>query len=180
MTDRFANWAGWKRIWVLIAVLYAIPVAVAVWVSYPTQRKIESDTAWNAIWAVQQHDEKYRNTALKDIRRRAYRGLSDEQVIARIREFAQAEEQRIITNLGGDATMDSSALAGLTGTAVRPKVAVLMEEIDKTYAARLESLKTDQTRTIVWGVAAWVVPMLVLYALGPRLVRPRRRVTRRI
>jgi hypothetical protein len=165
----------------MIAGVYAILVAAAVWVSYPTERQIASDTARNALWAVQQHEEKYRTLSLKDIRRRQYRGLTDEQIIERVREFAASEEQRIRGNLAPGPRIPGvlpGALPG--GDTVRPKVAVLMEEIERTRERRLASLESDQRSVVVWGVAAWALPLVLLYFLGPRLIRRRRRAARRI
>ena len=181
MTDHAVKRDGWKRVWLLIAVLYAIPVALAVWVSYPTERKIESDTASNAVWAVQQHDEKYRSMSRQEIRRRLYRGLSDAQVIARVREQAGKEEQRVVGSADPTASAAAQAALALLADGVpRPRLAVLMEEIEQEHARRVAALKADQLTTIGWGVAAWLIPVVLLYFVIPRFLRPRRRAVQRL
>jgi hypothetical protein len=167
------------RIVTIIAVAYGILVAIAVWISLPTQRQIESDTAWNAIWAVQQQDETYRTMPLKDIRRRLYRGLSDEQVIARVRDLAAGEEKRVAGSGLKPPTNPQDLALGLLGAdTARPKIAVLMDEIDQIQATRTASLASDQRKMITWAILAWVIPVVLLYILGPRLLRPRRTLQR--
>jgi hypothetical protein len=56
MTDSLAKPRRLTRVFTIIALIYGVLVAIAVWISLRTQRQIESDTASNAIWAVQQQD----------------------------------------------------------------------------------------------------------------------------
>jgi HEAT repeat protein len=179
MTKSLARPARLRRIFTIVAVVYGVLVAVAVWIGLPTQRQIQSDTAWNAIWAVQQQDEKYRTMPLRDIRRRLYRGLSDEQVIARVRDIAASEERRVAGNRGTATTSPEQLTLGLPGgEEARPKVAVLLEEIDQIHARRMAALESDQRKVITWGIVAWVIPAVLLYLFGPRLLRRRRTLRR--
>lgn len=179
MTESLARPARLTRIFTITSLIYGVLVAMAVWLSFPTQRQITSDTAWNAIWAVQQQDEKYRAMPLKDIRRRLYRGLSDEQIIARVRDLAASEEQRVVGNRRKPITNPEDLTLGLLGgDTARPKVAVLMEEIEQIQTTRMASLESDQRTVIVWGIVAWVIPVVLLYIFGPRLLRPRRTLQR--
>jgi hypothetical protein len=179
MTDSLAKPPRLTRVFTIIALIYGVLVAIAVWISLPTQRQIESDTAWNAIWAVQQQDEKYRAMPLKDVRRRLYRGLSDEQVISRVRDLAASEEQRVVGNRRKTITNPDDLMSGLLGTeTARPKVAVLVEEIEQIQAARMASLESDQRTVIVSGAVAWLIPVVLLFTFGPRVMRPRRTLQR--
>jgi hypothetical protein len=174
-------------------VLYAIPVAFAVWSNLPTEQQINADAAWGALSALQQHDEKYKNLSVQALRRRLYRGLSDEQVTVRIREFATTEEQRVNAqtsrlSLGGDAAVvglytrspgaAEERMAGAADAgpvAIRPQLAIQMDDLEKKRAQRMAAVKTEQFKAIAWGIAAWVLPVLALYFLAPRFIRPRTR-----
>jgi hypothetical protein len=179
MAEPLSETSRFARVFTAVAVAYAVLVASAVWIAFPTQRQIESDTAWNAIWAVQQHDAKYRNMPLRDIRRRLYRGLTDEQVTARVREFAESEQQRAGGNAGAPNTgAEPLSFGFLGGDAATPRVVVLLEEVEQMHARRMAALASNQRSVIVWGIVAWVVPVVLLFALGPRLLRPRRSLQR--
>jgi hypothetical protein len=116
---------------------------------------------------------------LKDIRRRLYRGLSDEQIISRVRALAASEEQRVVGDRRNSITNPENLTLGLLGTeTARAKVAVLMDEIEQVQTARMASLESDQRTVIVSGVVAWVTPVVLLFTFGPRVLRPRRTLQR--
>ncbi len=181
----------------MIAVLYAIPVAFAAWTNFPSRSQIVADTAANAMVALQQHEPKYKGIAPQSLRQRLYRGLSDEEVVARVREYAVAEEERINIqasrisvdpdHAGGDTFSGSvnkpqeqlpgAVALGLGG--MRPQIALTMDELEKQREQRLASIKTGQTKVIAWAVAAWVLPLVLLYVLVPRFSwRSRKSVSR--
>ena len=184
---------GWKRIFILIAVVYTIPVAFAAWTNFPTRAQIEADVAAVAMSALQQYDPKYKDLAPLSLRRRLYRGLSDEEVTARVREYAVAEEKRI--NAQADRISIDAQQAGIglfssalakpeeqlasaaepAPTGMRPQIALTMEDLDKRRAERLGALKFGQAKVIAWAVAGWVLPLVVLYVLLPRFSRRSRR-----
>jgi hypothetical protein len=187
----------WTRIFVVIAVLYAIPVAFAAWTNFPSRSQIEADTAANAIAALQQHEPKYKDIAPQSLRRRLYRGLSDEEVVARVREYAVAEEERINIQasrvsvdpdhaasgtFSGSVNKPQEQLPGAVAPGVdriRPQIALTMDELEKQREQRLASIKTGQTKVIAWAVAAWVLPLVLLYVLMPRFSwRSRKSVSR--
>ena len=195
MNDSTPTSGAWTRIFIAIAVIYGVLVAFAVWSRFPTRDEIEADTATSAIVAVSQHEAKYKGMPPDSLRRRLYRGLTDEQVIARVREYAATEEQRVRTQAGRITVDAAEGGMGLFGGSLakpeeqpsgvgdagmmRPQIAVVMEDLDKRHADRLVGLRAEQTRAIVWGVAAWVLPLIVLYVVGPRLARrPRKSLSR--
>jgi hypothetical protein len=186
----------WKRICIIAAAVYIVPVSFAVWSNFPTKEQINADTARDALAAVQQYEEKYKTMAPQAVRRRFYRGLTDEQVIARIREFAAAEEYRVnalatrVTVGGhealigvapslGEQSQQLAAAAELAQSASRPQVAVTMEEVDKQHAYRMATLRTGQFKVIAWGLLAWILPVAALYVFGPKLKPSRKRKARR-
>jgi len=175
-----------KALWAIIAAVYAIPVALVVWMNFPTEQQIKSQTAWSALWALQQHDEKYKKMTTKDLRRRLYRGLSDEQVTARVREFAMTEEQGMRSRVNKFAVTEETRISTLSQeladegvrpaaeapeAAFRPTVSLRMDEIDKNHVRQMASLKSEQTKTIVLGVTAWVLPLVALYFLSSGITR---------
>jgi len=173
-------------LWMIIAALYAIPVALVVWLNYPTEQQIKSQTAWSALWALQQHDDKYKKMTTKDLRRRLYRGLSDDEVTARVREFAMTEEQGMKSRVNKFAVTEETRIASLSQeladegvrpvaespeVAFRPTVSLRIDEIDKNHAQRMASLESEQTKTIVLGVTAWALPLVALYFLSSGITR---------
>jgi hypothetical protein len=178
---------------IIAAAVYAIPVALVVWLTFPTERQIMSQTASSALWALQQHEDKYKKMAIKDLRRRLYRGLSDDQVMARVREFAMTEEQKMNSRVNklavtADARATAKELAddsvllsaARPEVAFRPMVSVRMDEIDKNHARQMASLKSEQMKMIVLGVTGWALPLVVLYLLGSPISRTwkRKRIKR--
>src|SRR3712207_4375383 len=169
MTRREPNASTWKRICIIVAVIYAIPVAFALWSNFPTGEQVNADTARNELAALQQNDDKYKNMTPETVRRRFFRGLSNEQVTARIREIATAEEHRANAlsarvTLGGEQAVvgfsqplsapdqQLRGVAELAQSAARPQVTVTMEEIDRQHSARMASLRGQQIKAILWAV----------------------------
>jgi hypothetical protein len=194
MKDSTPDRGGWKRMFVVTAVVYAILVAFAAWTNFPTRSQIEADVAASAVTALQQHDPKYKDIAPQSLRRRLYRGLSDQEVIARVREYALAEDKRInaeasriiIDPQKADMGIFSSSIANpgeQPATAepggMRPQIALTMEDLERQRTERLASVKGGQIKVIAWAIAAWLLPLVALYFLIPRFPRrPRKTSTR--
>jgi len=169
-----------------IAVVYGALIAFAVWAMFPTERQIDADTAASALVALQQSNDKYANIALPALRRRLYRDLNDGEVIGRIREYAATEEQRV--KLQGGSVLAEGAgdtrgiyIGPLSGDpaatipGMRPQIAVAMEEVDKQRAERIADLPARQKKAIIWGIVAWVIPVIALFFLVPQMFSGRRK-----
>jgi hypothetical protein len=198
MNDSAPTSGAWKRIFIVIAVVYAIPVAFAFWTNFPTQSQINADTAGRAMAALQQHDPKYKDITPQSLRRRLYRGLSDEEVTARVREYAIAEDKRVNTQAGRISVDPQHAGMGifsnslakpeeqLPGAAelgsggMRPQIALTMEDLEKQREERLASLKAGQIKVIAWAIGAWVLPLVALYFLVPLFLDRSRRSQSRL
>jgi hypothetical protein len=191
MQDTAPKARSWALICSAIAAIYGILVTFAVWGMFPTERQIDADTAASALVALQQSNEKYTNIAPESLRRRLYRGLSDEEVIGRIREYAATEEQRVrlqggsVLAQGQDDTrgiyvgsLGKDEAAGIEG--MRPQIAVVMEELDKQRSERIAGLPGQRKKAIAWGVVAWVIPVIALFFLAPRMPGFRRKRLQRI
>jgi hypothetical protein len=174
-----------------IAVVYGALIAFAVWAMFPTERQIDADTAASALVALQQSNDKYANIAPPALRRRLYRDLSDGEVIARIREYAATEEQRVKLQGGSVLAEGAGDTRGIyvgplsvdpaaTIPGMRPQIAVTMEELDKQRAERIADLPARQKKAIIWGVVAWMIPVIALFFLVPRMFSGRRKRMRRI
>jgi hypothetical protein len=181
----------WALICSAIAAVYAILVAFAVWSNFPTESRIDADTASSAVAALQQSEPKYKSLTREALRRRLYRGLSDREVIQRVREYAATEEQRVTAQGGKVSVQPQEGATGLysgsllkeeapPALSIRPQIALVMEELDKQHAERLAALPGQQTKAIAWGIAAWLIPVAALFMLVPRLSGPRRKRMRRI
>ena len=191
MQDSAPKARSWTLICGAIAAVYGVLVAFAVWGIFPTERQIDADTVASALVALQQSNDKYMSVAPESLRRRLYRGLSDEEVIARIREYAATEEQRVrmqggsLLAQGKDDTrgiyigsLNKDDAAGMEG--MRPQIAVVMEELDKQRTERIAGLPDQRKKAIAWGVAAWVIPVIALFFFAPRMPGFRRKRLRRI
>jgi hypothetical protein len=193
MQDSTAKARRWTLICALLGAIYAVPVVFAVWSNFPTERQINADTALNAVIALQQSDDKYNNLTAQALRRRLYRGLSDEEVTARVREQAAQEEERIGAQLGKSSldpaqltveTFKGSVLDDQTTSPsalpLHSQLSIAMNDVDRARVERIAALKGQQVKAIVSGVFAWLVPLLALYFLGPLLWAQRRKRVRRI
>jgi len=193
MKDSTPNPRGWKRMFIAIAVIYGILVAFAAWTTFPTRSQIEADVAASAMTALQQHDPKYKDIAPPSLRRRLYRGLSDEEVTARVREYAMAEDKRIEAEASRITVDPQQAAMGIFSGSVakpegpvstevgglRPRIALTMEDLERQRAERVASVTGAQTKVIAWALAAWALPLVALYFLIPRFShRPRKTPSR--
>jgi hypothetical protein len=182
---------SWALVCGAIAIVYGMLVAFAAWAMFPTKGRIDADTAESAVVALQQSNEKYASIVPQSLRRRLYRGLTDEQVIGRIREYAASEEQRMslqggtVLGQGQDDTRgiyvgplgqdEAGAMPGM-----RPQIAVAMEELDKQRSERIARLPDRQRNAVIGGVVAWVIPVVALFLLVPRTSGLRRKRLHRI
>jgi hypothetical protein len=122
----------------------------------------------------------------KDLRRRLYRGLSDDQVTARVREFAVTEEQGMKSRVNKFAVTEETRISTLSQeladegvrpvaespeAAFRPTVSLRMDEIDKHHARQMASLESEQMKMIALGVTAWALPLVALYFLSLGITR---------
>jgi hypothetical protein len=191
MQDSAPKARSWTLICGAFAAVYGVLVAFAVWGIFPTERQIDADTVASALVALQQSNDKYTSIAPESLRRRLYRGLSDEEVIGRIREYAATEEQRVrlqggsLLAQGKDDTrgiyigpLGKDEAAGMEG--MRPQIAVVMEELDKQRTERIAGLPGRRKAAIAWGVVAWVIPVIALFFFAPRMSGFGRKRLRRI
>jgi hypothetical protein len=191
MQDSAPKARSWALVCGAIAVVYGMLVAFAVWAMFPTKGRIDADTAESAVVALQESNEKYASIVPESLRRRLYRGLTDEQVIGRIREYAATEDQRMrlqggtvpgqaqdegrgiyVGPLGQD---EAGAISGM-----RAQIAVVMEELDKQRNERIARLPDRQRNAVIGGIVAWVIPVVALFFLASRTSGLRRKRLRRI
>ena len=178
MQDSAPKARSWTLICGAIAVVYGVLVAFAVWGIFPTARQVDADTVASALVALQQSNDKYTSIAPESLRRRLYRGLSDEEVIGRIREYAATEEQRVRLQGGSLFAQGKDEAAEMEG--MRPQIAVVMEELDKQRTERIAGLPGRRKAAIAWGVVAWVIPVIALFFFAPRMTGFGRKRLRRI
>ena len=183
------------RLWIAIAVVIAALIATITFFTLPTEERIEADTARNALWAVRLHYPKYQNLTLQEIQRRHYRGLTNEQITARVRKLAQEQEKiasikapssvdtpggpfdlRPSLGANGEWTLPPDALLSAP---MPPLISTLMEEVDKKRLARRQSLRSDQFQAWIIAAAAWIAVTSAAFLIQLALVRRKRRSHRR-
>jgi len=134
---------GWQRLWVLSAIVWAIPVIAFTVIALPT--KTESEIYMQ--WANEKVDlfRKYhgQNETLIEYRRRLYGNATDKEIVHpaadRLRQF------------------DPS-------TAV-PESEI--DAIDKKYESRLAQLERQSpVRTAFGGFLIWALPLIAIYLVG--------------
>jgi hypothetical protein len=136
---------GWQRLWVLLATLYLVPVAIFTIPELPTESSIRREWAHDLLEALRRHDLIPGSTS--DYRREVFKDANDEEVIDKVRK----------------------AVSRMREEAKEKEFAVLENEIgtlEKQYQDRLSGLLLRQLGIIGMGVLFWLIPAIFLYLVG--------------
>ena len=134
---------GWKRLWLLFATIWLIPVAVFTLTELPRENESDIKAHWATDIVNLRKNYHGGGESLDAYRQRVYGNRSDEDII----HPPHTE----------DGHFDLS-------TAVPAEE---IEQINKRYEAALqERERTSPSKTLLIGFFAWAVPLLVLYVFG--------------
>lgn len=136
--NRFKNLNGWQRLWAVLSILYIIPVVAVVVVSFPNLEEINSSRVYASLTAVAD----YRKTSEPDFR---WEGAYSVRTTF-YRDLSDKEIiERIQEKWGGKVNLAS---------------------IDAKYQAKVNDLTVQQSKSIGFGVLAWLIPVISVYLLG--------------
>ena len=136
---------GWQRLWVLLAALYLVPVAIFTIPELPTESSIRREWAYDLLEALRRHDLIPGSTS--DYRREVFKDADDEEVIDKVHK----------------------AVSIMRKEDKEKKLAVLVNEIgtlEKQYQDRLSGLLLRQLAIIGIGILFWLMPAVFVYLVG--------------
>lgn len=138
---------GWHRLWLVLAVIWLIPVLITTITHIPKQSESEIKSEWVNEKLNLIKSERSLQESLPDLRQRIYGNKTDDEIIRPTNEGSSE----------GSSHFDSS-------TAVPIEKAM---QIDERYEAKLDNLKKQSIFEIVgFGLLAWIVPLATIYLLG--------------
>lgn len=129
---------GWQRLWLVLAGIYAIPVALVAYDSMPTQAAIDRNYANETIESVKSLDVTLKSQPTWQIRD-AYKDLSDREIVQRIHEKWQKK------NVFQD---------------------MEFQEIDKRYKEKSEGLLKERVRTVGIAFVIWIATVIGTYVFA--------------
>jgi hypothetical protein len=130
---------GWRRLWIVVAIIWAIPVF------FFTISTVETEAKIKARWArdIVNLEKKYHSSFTW------FEGKSDEEIIHPARSAATTEKVDLTdAELVTDQELAAQAV------------------INQTYPEQLSELPAARTRTLLCGLLVWLVPTVALYFLG--------------
>jgi len=139
----FSNLNGWQRLWLLCAVIWAIPVALYMIqeISTETESEIKSQWANAKIELIKKHHSS--GETLAALRQRLYGSASDEEII----HPAQTHSGHF--DFSTAVPVDES------------------QAVDSMYESRLGQRQNQSTAKILMlGFLAWLAPVAGLYLFG--------------
>ena len=134
----FKRLNGWQRVWVVVTILYLVPVCVVAIDSFPKARDYARTRIHDSIEAVGRHMETttagYTFEGAYAVRQKYYGGLSDEEIIDRLN--------------------------------AKFKGKVDFSRIELEYLRKLDGLRGEQAKVIGYAFMWWLIPSSCLYLLG--------------
>jgi len=180
---------GWQRLWLMCAVIWAIPVVTFTASAFPTETVSEITTQWaNAKIELMR---KYHGSGetLAEFRQQRYDSASDEEIVHPIKNrhaititFIEGEPHTY-QNVPDEVTPDQVEQRALKDFP-RRKVSHIdrakegfdlstslpadeADAIDMQYKSRLTNLgNKSQLGVVAFGFLAWILPAIVIYLLG--------------
>lgn len=143
---------GWQRLWVVLSVIYAVPVTLFTINSLAeSERLSEKD---RAHYALRTFSETPENSTTEVLPLEKRRELAIDKARARLR-------------LSGEPQQDSRTDEEFVLT-LQQKWRSLIDfsEIEAGYQRKMEQPSPDKAKTIGYGLLAWVVPVIFIYFLG--------------
>lgn len=129
---------GWQRLWVVLAVIYLLPVVGFTIALFPKQRDLVSSRVYDSIRAVGEYREKndsgFRFEGAFSFRAKYYSDISDDEIIKGLHEKWGSK--------------------------------VDFSKIEVEYKQKLDALPAERAKAVGIALLAWLVPVLAVYVLG--------------
>jgi hypothetical protein len=129
---------GWQRLWVVLSVLYLVPVIGIAVILFPKQESLDESRVYDSISAVVSYVEKTEKARISEgvytIRSKHYGDLPNDEIIQRLHEKWCGK--------------------------------VDFTTIEEDYKQKLDALPTERAKTAGIAFLAWLVPVIALYVLG--------------
>ena len=129
---------GWRRLWILLSVLYLVPVVLVAMQEAPKATDYWDSRLDASIEAVGKYMEQitpgYTFEGSYTVRRKHYSDLTDTEIL-----------ERLHTKFAGK---------------------VDLSRIDREYEQKMDGLRWKQATAIGYAAAWWLGPIVFLYALG--------------
>ena len=171
---------GWHRLWIVVCVLYLVPVASILYIEWPTFERTEHrDTfitelpsdirrhvvaSYRSEWLAKEDHSEYPHAVLPNGAVLVIRGTADPRLAAIRKKYPQYNDL-------SDTKLASALRAKFPEYADLPPASFLADEdlqrVVQAYGAVVESAMRAARRSFTWYVfLAWLIPCLTLYALG--------------
>ena len=150
------NLHGWQRLWVIISIIWAIPVVVYQISELDTKLKINSEWVWAKIELLKMNDGKedeYSGT----YRQERFGDSSDEEILKFTPERFKKVKTPDLTAKKGHIGLDELILAYDFRE---------YDKMNKKYESRIRELPRSWLQTIFFGFIAWVAPLILIYLMG--------------
>lgn len=156
--------SGWKRLWIVLSLLYLIPVAFFTVMGIPKESHVKRDWASATIDIVKQYDESLKNAYTWEILNN-YKDMSYQEIIEGIRKeysdkFKTENKTSRIDLLDKDIEWDQYKVKKHHVPDNE------FEAINEGYEKRLSGLWREQAESIGLGLAFWIVPVIAAFVLG--------------
>lgn len=154
---------GWKRLWIVLSVLYLLLVAFITITDIPKKSHVKRDWASATIDIVKQYDENLKHKFTWRILDE-YTDMSYEELIEQIRKKysdkfrTENETSKII-----DPFKDKWEQYRIKKHYVPDNE---FEVVNERYKKRLSSLWKEQAKSIGLGLVLWGVPVTAVFVLG--------------
>lgn len=129
---------GWQRLWIVITILYLIPVVIGTMSYLPKREEILSSRTYAAIDAVAEYrkvnESDFRWDGAYSVRTTFYANLDDDQVFARLSEKWGSK--------------------------------VNLAVIEAEHQKRLDALPVAKAKIVGLGLLCWLIPAILVYVLG--------------
>ena len=141
---------GWQRLWVLIAIIYLIPIAIITINSFPTKNQIYNKW-YEYLYSIYYiANEKTDNEGF--LLRSQIKNLDQQQKIIFL-EASIRSKQHIDTGNEMDQIVYQNARQSIP-------------DFRKTYEADLNELPSNQKEIITISLLIWIVPLVIVYIFG--------------
>jgi hypothetical protein len=146
---------GWQRMWIVVSLFLAMPVAVGTWLTLPSEEPIKEMWANGALMVVSGDDR----TSVAALRQLLYPGLDHDTIIRKVRRHAQQ-------------VRENKMKAGVTPV---PSTLLDIAVVDDYYSRQLAVLRAMQRKRMAFGATVWLVMVVLVYGVARSVAWVRRR-----
>lgn len=149
---------GWQRLWIVLAGMWAIPVALGIFALLPSEQPLLDDWAWATAERIYERDAN-----LRSFLRGKTDGPADNDAARRLDRHFEINE---LISAYDDLSKREFIRRSQTRYSSAEKPSIGFTDINNRYTRAVENVRNERLYIIAGGTAFWAITCAAIYVLG--------------